>query len=132
MNWYKKYLVAEKVQNDDNNFSWIRIDVPDKIKKIHTHVVEEFKKEDLYIEQQEGGDYSYGIEDKPHITIKFGIEFDNPEKIINVLKNEKRGNVLIDGIEIFDNENYDVLVIRCKSKELNKIHKKLTHDLKIN
>ena len=36
MNWYKRYLIAEKVQKDDNNFSWMYIDIPKDIKKNST------------------------------------------------------------------------------------------------
>lgn len=131
-NWYSKFLISEKVQNDDSNFSWIRLDAPEKIKDIHTDVKNEIDKDDLYIEDQGDGDWSYGLEDKPHITIKFGLEFDEPDEVIQSLKGEKGGKVKLDEIKIFDdNDKYDVLVVKCKSEALNRLHKKLTDDLEI-
>lgn len=131
MNWYKKFLISEKVQKDDNNFSWVRVNAPDKIKKIHKSVTNEIKEKDLYIVDQGNGDYNYGIEDLPHLTVKFGIEFDEPDKVIELLKDESGGNISLEDIDIFEKDKYDVLIIRCKSKALSKLHKKLTDDLEI-
>lgn len=131
MNWYKKFILSEKVQNDDSEFSWIRVNAPKKIKDIHTNVKKEIDEKDLYVVDQGGDDWSYGFEDMPHLTVKFGLEFDEPDQVIESLKGEKGGNVELDDVEIFDNEKYDVLVVKCKSKALNKLHQKLTKDLEI-
>lgn len=131
MNWYRKFIEAGKIQKDDNNFSWVRVDAPEKIIDIHTSVTNKVDEEDLYIIDQGGGDWNYGLEDDPHITVKLGLEFDEPDQVIEALKNKTGGNVSIEDIDIFDNDKYDVLVIKCKSKELSNIHKILTDDLKI-
>lgn len=131
MNWYKKYLIAEKVQKDDNNFSWIYIDIPKDIKKIQQDIQKEIKEEDLYKIDKGNGKWNYGLEDNPHITVKYGIDFDEPDKIIEILDEENGDEVYIDSTEIFDNEKYDVLIIKCKSKGLARLNKKLTEDLKI-
>jgi 2'-5' RNA ligase len=131
MNWYKKYIISKKIQNKDSNFSWVRLDVPKKIKDVHSSVTKEIKETDLYYEDQGGDDWSYGIEDAPHITVKYGLEFDEPDEVLESLDGEKGGNVEIEDIEIFEQDDYDVLVARCKSKALNKLHDKLSKDLKI-
>lgn len=131
MNWYKRYLIAEKVQKDDSNFSWIYIDIPKDIKKIQKDIQKEIDEEDIYKIDKGDGKWNYGLEDDPHITVKYGIDFDEPDKIIEILDDENGGIVDIDSTEIFDNEKYDVLVIKCKSKDLARLNKKLTEDLKI-
>jgi 2'-5' RNA ligase len=131
MNWYRKFIIAEKVQSGDENFSWVRLDVPENIKKIHSKTTKEIDEKDLYKEEKVAGDWTHGIEDKPHLTVKYGLEFDEPDKVIDALKKEKGGTVQIKEVEIFDNENYDVLVVRCESKALDKIHSRLTRILNI-
>ena len=131
MSWYKRFIEAEKVQKSSEEFSWVYIDISSKIKDIHTKVADEIDEKDLYTIKQGKGDWSYGIEDKPHITVKFKIPFDNPNKIIKILENMEGGNVSIQDIQIFEQDKYDVLVVECKSNTLNKLHKQLTDKLDI-
>ena len=131
MNWYRLFLESEKVQAEPNEYSWVRLDIPSDICEVHDSVTKEIDEEDLYIEEQGGEDWSYGLEDKPHITVKWEIDFDEPKKVLDCLKGEKGGTVTLDKATIFDNDKYDVLVIECKSEALQKLHKKLTKDLEI-
>ena len=131
MNWYRKFIIAEKVQSGEENFSWVRLDVPEDIKKKHSKITKQINEKDLYKEENGAGDWTHGIEDKPHLTVKYGLEFDEPDKVIDALKKEKGGNVKIKEVEIFDNEKYDVLVARCESKALDKIHDRLTKVLNV-
>jgi len=132
MNWYKKYIEAGKVQEEPNKYSWVRLDCDADIKDIHKGYTETINEKDLYILEQKGNNWSYGTEDKPHITTKWGINFDDPKKVIEVLEGEEGGEVMLDKIEVFDNDdNYDVLVILCESEALQRLHKKLTDDLEI-
>ena len=123
--------MAAKVQPKDDDFSWSYIEVPEEVMKSHRSFTKTIEKNDLYIEEAKGGDYHYGIEDEPHITAKYGFDFDDPTKVIEVLEDAKGGKVKVDAIDIFEKDEYDVLVIRCESKALAKIHTKLTDDLGI-
>jgi hypothetical protein len=133
MNWYMKSITAEKVQPKDNDFSWAFINVPENIMEVHSLVTRDIDKDDLYIEKggEEGGDWSYGIEDDVHITAIYGLTFDDPDPVMDALKNDKMGRVDVKGIEIFEQDNYDVLVVKCSSKELNDIHTKLSNKFQI-
>ena len=128
MNWYKK---SKKVQPKEENFAWVSLGVPKEIKEVHSDFTEFIASDDLYIEKKGRNDWSYGIEDDPHITVKWGIDFDDPEPIKEALDGEKGGNVTLEDIEIFEQDDYDVLVVKCKSKSLSKLHQKLTNDLNI-
>lgn len=64
---------------------------------------------DVYIKQY---DDSYGIEDKPHVTIVYGIHEDeiDPEVIMDIIENDmKPVTVMIKEISIFENDEYDVV-----------------------
>jgi len=131
MNWYREYITAAKVQPKDDDFSWTYIEVPEEVMKLHRSFTKTIEKNDLYIEKAKGGDYHYGIEDDPHITAKYGFSFDDPKQVIEVLDGAKGGNVSVEAIDVFEKDEYDVLVIKCKSSALAKIHAKLTDDLGI-
>jgi len=132
MSWYKRSITAEKVQREDKQFSWIFIDASKEIMNVHSSVSKDIDEKDLYKEEAEKeGDWIYGIEDSPHITVKFGLEYDDPQPVIDSLKGEKGGNVEVIGTEIFENDDKDVLVVRVKSEALDRIHDKLTDDLGI-
>jgi hypothetical protein len=132
MNWYKLFLESGKVQEEPNKYSWVRLDADKDITDIHKGYTETINEKDLYILEQEGNDWSYGAEDKPHITVKWKLDFDDPEQVIDILDKEEGGEVILDKIEVFDNDdNYDVLVILCESDDLQRLHKKLTEDLEI-
>lgn len=125
MNWYRKYVSAAKVQPKDDDFSWSYIEVPEEVMKLHRSFTKTIEKNDLYIEEAKGGDYHYGIETDVHITLVYGFTFDNPKQVVELLDGEDGGEVNIDGIEVFEKDDYDVLVIRCKSKRLGELHRKL-------
>ena len=131
MNWYNKFLISGKIQSEDDNFSWAYIAVSQEVKDLHKRITDDFKETDLYVEEKGDGDYSYGIEDDPHITLFYGFDGDDPTDIIKVLKGESGGNISIDSVDIFEKDEYDVLVARCSSAALQKLHKKLVDELEL-
>jgi 2'-5' RNA ligase len=131
MNWYERFIIAEKVQSGDENFSWVWLDVPSEIREIHDAVTKDIKEKDLYTEQKGKDDWTHGIEDKPHLTVQYGITFDDPKDVIEALKDSSGGEVSIKCIEIFEKDDYDVLVVRCESKALAQIHETLLEELEI-
>jgi len=128
MNWYRK---SKKVQPKEEDFAWVSLGVPKDIKEVHSGFTKFIVSDDLYIDKQNKKDWSFGLEDDPHITVKWGIDFDDPKPVKEILDGEKGGNVTLEDVEIFEQDDYDVLVVKCKSKALAKLHKKLTNDLKI-
>jgi hypothetical protein len=81
--------------------------------------------EDVYT----GGDDSHGIQENPHLTLLYPI-FDGVkyEQVKNVLQSilDKELVIEINGIDIFENEKFDVVKFNVKNNEyLNKIHNEL-------
>lgn len=85
--------------------------------------------DDLYLPENE----RYGIEQDPHITILYGIHDDvHDNQIMSLFSNIKSSDIQmdVDGIDCFNNEDYDVLKMNIKSdklNDLNKLAKSLEH-----
>jgi 2'-5' RNA ligase len=81
---------------------------------------------DIYTES---GDSTYGIQSNPHLTLLYPIIGDvKYEKVRDVLQSilDKEIIIEIDGIDIFENDKFDVVKFNIKSNDyLNKIHDKL-------
>lgn len=87
-----------------------------------TSLLAKIDKEDLY-KPDEG---RYGIEDKPHITVLYGFH----DEVVSKTITDKLGellfmpiNITIDGIDIFENQDYDVVKLNVESEELRHLNK---------
>jgi 2'-5' RNA ligase len=72
----------------------------------HTAGIDE---DDVYIKPH---DKSYGLEEKPHVTVVYGIHEDeiDSETIANVIKaNMKPFTVKIEDVDVFEGDEYDVV-----------------------
>lgn len=82
--------------------------------------------EDIF--QGEGGDPK-GIQNNPHLTLLYPVIGDiKYEQVKDVLKSilDKEIIIKIDGIDIFENDKFDVVKFNIKNNDyLNKIHNKL-------
>ena len=128
-NWYK---IAKEEERD---YSWIHIPVPKSITAKTVGFSKSIPEEDLYIESDEKSDaihgdtWSYGVEDDPHITVKWGILTKDVDEIKELIKDETGGEVSLVEIGIFENDDYDVLKVTVKSKALSKINKIVSDNL---
>ena len=113
----KYKLGVEENENNDEYTGCIMllIDAP-KWKKI----TDKIKEDDVYDEP------GYGIEDEPHITIKYGLH-DNVsfKNVFNIIKNKLNGgdiDLFLTAIDCFENNDFDVVkfnVVSDKLKDLN-------------
>ena len=88
-------------------------------------ILDTISKEDLYLPDNE----VYGMETNPHLTLLYGlhkeVSVEDIEKAINQF-NIKDFKIEVDGIDIFENEQFDVLKMKVfNSKILNQMHLKL-------
>lgn len=83
------------------------------------NILKLFKKEDL--KRVDGTD----IEKDVHVTIMFGITSANKRMILKTLSNRKKFNIKVDGLEVFENKeyDYDVVVIRVSGQDLMNLRK---------
>lgn len=68
-----------------------------------------------------------GLEDQPHITVLYGLEPEARDQVSELLSGEGPIEVTVGEVEIFspEDENYDVVVQRVESEQLNKLHDKI-------
>lgn len=74
-------------------------------------------------------DPTEGLEKNPHITVKFGLHTSDSAALANVLKGESHITATVGGIEIFKNDEHDVVVLRVKSDDLHRLNKKIADNL---
>ena len=130
MNWYKtakeKEVKDEDLQ-DYQSFGWTSIDVPKaviaKVKAIQKTIDED----DLFIKKE--GDWKYGLEDDFHITVKWGLVTKDPEEVKKAVKGFKGGEVQLYKIDLFENDEYDVLKINADSDALSELNKGISDKL---
>ncbi len=75
-------------------------------------------------------DPSYGREQEPHITVKYGLHTENADEVRKILANEKPFNVKLGKTSIFaadsggrEDKPYDVVKIDVDSPELHRLNK---------
>jgi hypothetical protein len=73
-----------------------------------------------------------GREDFPHITVKYGINSEDPEQVVKLLENEQSVSFVLGQISLFDtNPDFDVVKIEVKSKDLEKLNKKVSEAVEV-
>lgn len=119
-----------KIAKGEFDYAWLSLPLPKELTKEVINYGKDIPEEDLYIakdkEKQDihGKDWKFGRETNIHITVKWGIKNDDKEQPLEVFKNEKGGEVELGEINYFDNDDYDVLIIEVKSKDLTRLNKK--------
>ena len=113
-NWIK---IAERDER-----SWVFINVPKSIMNLTKSLRDIIDPNDLY---EEKGNDQYGLEDEPHITVKWGMFTDNIDEVKEAIGDSSGGEVEPGETSLFEKDEYDVLKVTCKSKALTKIHNRL-------
>jgi 2'-5' RNA ligase len=105
----KKYIQFIK-ESSGYEYGCVMVEVPVKNWKEITSYIDP---EDVYT----GGDDTHGIQENPHVTILYGLHKEvTPEMIKSVFDNFTDNiNIVVDGIDIFENEDYDVVKFNVKA-----------------
>jgi 2'-5' RNA ligase len=79
---------------------------------------------DIYEEDE---DKTYGLEDKPHVTLLYGLHSNDIEDsdVMNLVKSTKMENITLENISLFKNDKYEVLKFDADASYLHKINKEL-------
>ncbi len=70
-----------------------------------------------------------GREDQPHITIKYGLESEDPEPVRQLLAGEPPIKVKLGKASLFENDDADVLKVDVTSSDLDRLNKKIAEAL---
>ena len=146
-NWYTKAQTAisdfrhaaQKIitAKGGADFGWVCLDAPKNIaNKINAWQKKNIDEDDLYIEKNEesedihGKGWNYGIEDHIHITVKWGLITKDADEVKDVLDELKGGHVKLGKLDLFKNDDYDVLKMNVTSPALKTLNKALSDNLK--
>jgi 2'-5' RNA ligase len=76
-------------------------------------------------------DPSYGREDEPHITVKYGLKTNTPKDIVPIIKGHPPITAKMGKVSIFENDKYDVVKVEVDSPELRALNKKIEQKAEI-
>lgn len=126
----------EHVLDDDEEFNWVLVgqrDVEhnhsstqvnladDIVDKIH-HYSMKIPEEDLYIEED---DDSYGREQEPHITVRYGMDTVDPEDLTEAFRDFGPVMFKLGLVSIFETKEYDVIKIDVQSEDLHELNRRV-------
>ena len=113
---------VEKAEQPVHDYSSTQVNLP----KETTRAIKDFgfkiPDKELYTEK---GDDSYGREDKPHITVRYGLETTDVKDIAPAFEGIDPIKVRFGKVSIFESDNYDVVKIDVESAGLHKANKKV-------
>lgn len=109
-----RYLKSFKLFEDKNHdYGCVMVDVPVKNWEEITSFIDN---QDLYTVEN---DNTYGLQDRPHLTLLYGLHKEvTSEMVEGVLKDVKPFDIEIDGVDIFENEDYDVVKFNIKKTDI--------------
>lgn len=70
-----------------------------------------------------------GREDKPHITVLYGLTGDSHEPVAELLHGTEHAHVTLGPLRVFNNQKYDVLHVSVQSSCLSKMHWKIRNQV---
>ena len=117
---YNKFLESKSGKLYRYGCVMVYLDIPN-----WDSIVSHIKSEDLYKPDEK----RYGLETNPHVTILYGLHQDvSDEDVINVFSTINIGDISldIDGIDCFENQDFDVIKMNVKSDTLNFLNKELS------
>ncbi len=113
----KSYIQFIKESSGQHEFGCVMLKIPFTN---WDEITSKIKKEDIY--NPEG---NQGIEDFPHLTLLYGLKSEvTSEQVQEVLTSfAKPVNIEIEGIDLFENKDYDVVKFNVKkTPDLQKLH----------
>lgn len=108
---------------EKSKYSTVEVAIPEPYKSRILKFIDEFiDREDLS---------EAGIEDYPHITIKYGLHDTTPDKLKKVVKSTKPIMLVLGKTSIFEGNGVDVVKITVVSTALRKLNKLLAKELEV-
>lgn len=117
---YQSFLEAKSGKLYRYGCVMVYLDIPN-----WDSIVSHINSEDLYKPEEK----RFGLETDPHVTILYGLHSDvSDEDVFNVFKNIKASDISldVDGIDCFENKDFDVIKMNVKSDTLNLLNKELS------
>lgn len=112
-------ITPEKSVHD---YGSTQVNLPEEPAKAIKDFGKKISEEDLYIDPE---DDSYGREDKPHITVRYGLETTSPKDVEPAFKDIGPIKVKFGKVSIFETDKYGVVKVDVESPDLEEANKKV-------
>ena len=120
--------VEDKAGGFVHDHSSTQVDFPAKESEEIRTFASKIPDEDLYTDPQ---DDSYGREDAPHITVKYGLKTNDPSDIAKIIEAHPPITVKMSDVSIFGNDKFDVVKVDVDSPALRALNKKIEKEADI-
>ena len=111
-----------------HDFSNTQVDIPKEEAKAFKEFNKKIPDSEIY---EDPKDPSYGREEEPHITVKYGLDTVNPKDVEPLLAYQKPIKAKMGKVSIFESDDYDVVKVDIESPELLALNKKISDNLKV-
>ena len=108
-----------------HSFGWVGVPIEGAQKKMLLSIANKIDKEDLFED-----DDDTGIEEDSHVTVLYGVHDNQNDKVKALLESVFKMDGELVKLHIFENERFDVLVVKVESKGLRDLNDRLKNSLK--
>jgi len=120
--------VKEKAEGQVHDFSSTQVDIPKEESKALQSFGKKIPDSEIY---EDPKDPSYGREEEPHITVKYGLDTVDPKEVEPLLSGQGPITAKMGKVSIFESDAYDVVKVDIESSELHALNKKIADNLKV-
>jgi len=122
------HCLYSSMRNVKYSYSSVQINLPDDLsKKIVTWGKDHIANKEIYQDPQNP---TFGRENEMHVTLLYGLHGDNSTQSRLIVKNHDPFVVKLGLVDIFENDVFDVVVVKAISEELHALNKKLKSKVK--
>jgi 2'-5' RNA ligase len=122
----------KQFEKTEHKFSSTQVDLPEgTAKQVRALGEKLIPDSELYTDPN---DDSYGREENPHITVKYGLHDEVPDKVRELLANEPPATASLGKVSIFPGKGdtpYDVVKADVESPDLHRINKLISDNVKV-
>lgn len=111
-----------------HDYSSTQVNLPPESAKKVVKYSQNIPDAEIYIDPK---DPSFGREEHPHITVKYGLHTTDPKKIEPLLSGIGPIKAKMGKISVFESDKYDTLKIDIESPELHALNKKIADSLEV-
>ena len=118
----KKYIQFIK-ESTGHEYGCVMVEIPVTNWNVITSIIDT---DDIYVKDD---DSTYGIQKNPHLTLLYGLHDTVTPEMVKSVFNKFTGdiNIEVDGIDIFENEEFDVVKFNVKPDDtLQYLHDELS------
>jgi len=121
--------IKKDLGEQKREFSCVQLEAPKETADKVLEFSKSISDDEIYVDPK---DPSFGREEEPHVTLKFGLHTDESKDLEPVLKGEKVLTAKLGKTDIFASKEgapYDVVYVTIESEDLKRLNKKISDSM---